>query len=76
MNFCVINEVLQEGTAEPLDRAANRLAVQRQRVDNAADILDDETVDQFDIARARVDRDMRRRRSVGVGHPAVVAERS
>ena len=48
--------------------------MQCQRVDDAANILDDETVEQFDIARSRGDRDMRRRRSVGVGQPVVVAE--
>jgi hypothetical protein len=72
--FCVIDEVFKEGAAQPLDHAADRLAVQCQRVDDAANILDDETVEQFDIARSRVDRDMRRRRSVGVGQPVVVAE--
>jgi hypothetical protein len=33
------------------------LAAQRQRVDDAADIFDDETVEQFDIAGPRIDRD-------------------
>ena len=50
-------------------------SLQCQRIDDAPDILDDETVEQFDIARSRVDRDMRRGRSVGIGHPVVFAER-
>jgi hypothetical protein len=44
--------------AQSLDHAADRLAVQRQRVVDSADILDDETVEQFDIAGSRVDRDV------------------
>jgi hypothetical protein len=60
---CVIDEVLQEGAAQPLNQAADRLAVQCQRIDDAADILNDKTVEQFDIARPRVDRDMGRSRS-------------
>ena len=67
--------MLQEGAAQPLDHAADRLAVQGQRVDDATDILDDEAVKQFDIAGPRVDRDMRRGRSVSVGQPVVVTER-
>jgi hypothetical protein len=63
---CVIDEVLKEGAAQPLDHAAHCLAVQRQRVDDASDILDDEKVEQFDITRSSVDRDMRCGRSVGV----------
>jgi len=55
--------VLQEGAAQPLNQAADRLAVQCQRIDDAADILNDKTVEQFDIARPRVDRDMGRSRS-------------
>jgi hypothetical protein len=47
----IIDEVLHEGAAQPLDQAADRLAVQCQRVNDAADILDDETVGQFDVAR-------------------------
>jgi len=49
--------------------------VQCQRVHDSADILDDETVEQFDIASSGVDGNMRRGRSVGVGQPVVVAER-
>jgi len=49
--------------AQPLNQAADRLAVQCQRIDDAADILNDKTVEQFDIARPRVDRDMGRSRS-------------
>ena len=50
-------------------------SLQCQRTDDAPDILDDETVEQFDIARSWVDRDMRRGRSVHIGRPVVFAER-
>jgi hypothetical protein len=56
---CVINEVLEERTTQPLDQAADRLAVQCQRVDDTAHILHNETVEQPDIAPPRVDCDMR-----------------
>jgi ABC transporter transmembrane protein len=62
---CVIDEVLEKGATQSLDHAADRLPVQCQRIDDAADILDDETVEQFDIAGPRIDRDMRGGRSVG-----------
>ena len=51
--------LLEERTTQPLDQAADRLAVQCQRVDDTAHILHDETVKQPDIARPRVDCDMR-----------------
>jgi hypothetical protein len=46
-----MDEVLKEGAAQPLDHAAYRLPVQCQRVDDAADILDDATVEQLTHTR-------------------------
>ena len=41
---------------------------------DAANVLDDETVEQFDMASTQVDRHMRRCRSVGVGQPIGIGE--
>src|SRR6185437_4236290 len=70
----VIRKVLQKGAAEALDRAADCLSMQGQWIDDAADILDDETVEQLDMACSRIDRYMRRCRPVSVGQPVVVPE--
>jgi hypothetical protein len=46
------------------------------RVDDAADILDDQIVQQLDAARPGVDRHMRRRRPISIGQLVVVGESS
>ena len=47
--------------------APMRLAVQRQRIDDAADILDGDVVEHFDMTGLRIDRDVSGMRAVAVG---------
>ena len=72
---CIVDEVLHKRAAKPLHDPADRLTVQGQRVDDAADILDDQKVEHLDLARPDIDRHMRHRRAVGVGQLVVVLER-
>jgi hypothetical protein len=58
----VLDEVLHKGSAEPPHDPADCLTVQCQRIDDAADILDDQIVQQLDSTRPRVHCHMRRRR--------------
>ena len=63
----VVGEVFQQRAAEPLHDGADGLAVQGQRIDDAADILDGHVVDQRDMAGAGIDRDMGGVGAVGIG---------
>jgi len=68
----IVGEIFHKGAAEALDRRADHLAVEGQRVDDAPDILDDEIIDEIDPAGPRIDRDMRRRCAVDIGVLVVV----
>jgi hypothetical protein len=63
----VVDEMLQERAAETLHDGADRLPVQGERVDDAADVLDRHVVDELDMAGLGVDRDMRGMGAVAVG---------
>ena len=63
----VIHQMLEERAAKALHDRADGLAVQRQRVDDAADILDADIVEQLHMPGLRIDRDMSRMRAVTVG---------
>ena len=63
----VVDEMLHHGTAQPLHRRADGLAVHRQRIDDAAAILDDDIVDELDVTELGVDRHMGGMGAVGVG---------
>src|SRR5882757_8832137 len=67
--------MFQECAAQALDDRTDRLSVQRQWVDDPADVLDRKIVDHLDVARSRVHRDMRRLRAIGPG-VFLVEERS
>src|SRR4029077_3210586 len=50
-----------------LHRRAYGLTVYRQRIDDAAAILDDDIVDELDVTELGVDRDVRGMGAVGIG---------
>src|SRR6185369_5646759 len=60
-------ELLQESAAEALHDGAYDLAVQRQRVDDAAGVLDRDIVEELDAAGLGIDRDVGCVRAVTVG---------
>jgi hypothetical protein len=64
-------EVLHEGATKALHGRAGHLAVQGWWVDDSADILDDKIIDEFHSARPRINGDMRRRRTIGIGEPLI-----
>ena len=62
----VIGEVFEQRATEPLHDGADGLAVQGQRIDDAADIFDGHVIDQRDMAGAGIDRDMGGVGAVGI----------
>jgi hypothetical protein len=46
--------------------------MQGQRIDDAANILDDKIVDEFYPTSLRIDSDVRRRCTIGIGEPLIV----
>ena len=68
----VVGHVLEHCPADPLDHRADRLARNRDRVDDAAHVLDRDIVQDFDRAGFRIDRDLGRVGAVGIGVAVVV----
>src|ERR1019366_9370395 len=63
----IVDQVVEEHSAEPLHGGADRLAMHDAWIDGAADVLNCEIIDNFDVPSPRIDGDMRRVRSVTVG---------
>ena len=59
--------MLEQRAAQALHDGADALAVQRQRIDDAADVLDRNIVEQLDLSGLGIDRDMGGMRAVGIG---------
>ena len=72
----IVGDLLAEHAAQALHRGADHLAVQCHRVDDAADIVDHDIVDDLDMAGLGIDRDMGDRGAVGVGRLGIVRERA
>ena len=75
LTLVVVNQVFEQRAAKTLHDRAHGLAVQRQRIDDAADILDRGIVEDGDVAGGGIDRDMRRVRAIGIGAAAVAKGR-
>ena len=77
----VIDDLLAQYAAQPLHGGADHLAMQGERVDDPADVIDHHVIDHIDPPGLGIDRHMGDRGAVGVGRPgvregAVRAERS
>ncbi len=67
MALLVIDEMLAEHVAAALHRPADYLAVQRMRIDDVADIVDHQIIENLHVAGAGVNRHMDGGRAVAVG---------
>ena len=63
----VVLQVLEQRAAEALHHGADRLAIRRERIDHAPDVLDHQVIDELHMAGTRIDRDMRCGSAVGIG---------
>src|SRR6202035_5324077 len=63
----IIDEVLQEDAAEALHQRTDYLALQRQRIDDAAYVLDRDVVENLDPPGLGIDRHMGRMRAIRIG---------
>ena len=70
----VVDDLLAEHAAEALNGRANDLTVQGQRVDHPPDIVDHDIVQDLDMARSRIDGDVRDGGAIGVGRLGAVRE--
>ena len=69
----VVEEVLEKRAAQALHDGADALAVQRQRIDDAADVLDRDIIDQLDLSGLGIDRHIGGVRAIRIG-PLVARE--
>ena len=67
LTLFVIHQMFQEHATNALHGAAHQLAMHRQRVDGATDILHHHVVEQVDAAGGGIDGDMRRGCAIGIG---------
>ena len=70
MRIGVVDDLVEKHAAESLDQRADGLAMDDVRIDSAADILDGDVVENLDLTRARIDRDV-----AGVSAIAIGADR-
>ena len=68
----IVDEVFHEGAAEALYSRADHLAMQGQRVDDPANILDDNIVDEVYPTCLGIDGDVRGSRTIGIGEPLII----
>src|SRR4029077_16898738 len=70
LRVLIIDDVVEEDAAQSLHQGPDRLAMDNIRIDRAADILDRDVIENFDVPGAWINRDM-----AGMGAVAVGADR-